>query len=66
MPVSVGNLPYEAVTSAEKARARRLEGKGLVLIHRELDSRILRVSGRNRLVAREIYYVTPIVKAEAA
>jgi hypothetical protein len=66
MTTSVGNLPYEAVTSAEKARARRLEGKGLVSIHRERDSRILRVSGRNRLVGREVYYVTPIVKSEAA
>jgi hypothetical protein len=53
MSVSVGNLPYEAVTSAEKASARRLEGQGLVRIHRELDS-------------REIYYVSPIVKSKVA
>lgn len=49
-----------ATTSAEKAKARRQEAKGLVRIDRELDTRILRVGGKPRLVAREIYYVTTL------
>lgn len=48
---------YTATTSAEKARARRLETKGAVRIHRELDTRILRVGGKPRLVSREVYNV---------
>jgi hypothetical protein len=48
---------YTATTSAEKAKARRLEAKGLVRISRELDTHILRVAGKPRLVAREIYNV---------
>lgn len=50
---------YTAATSAEKAKARRLEAKGLVRITRELDARVLRVSGKPRLVAREVYTVEP-------
>lgn len=51
---------YTATTSAEKAKARRLEAKGKVRIHRELDTRILRVGGKPRLVAREVYEVETI------
>ncbi len=61
--ISVGNMPYEAVTSNEKAKARRLEAKGLVRITPERDSRVLRVAGRNQLVGREVYYVEPLAKA---
>lgn len=50
---------YIAETSAEKAKARRLEAKGAVRIHRELDARVLRVNGKPRLVNREIYVVVP-------
>jgi hypothetical protein len=49
-----------ATTSAEKAKARRQEARGLVRIVRELDTRVLSVAGKPRLVAREIYYVTPL------
>lgn len=52
-------MTYEAATSAEKARAMRLEAKGLVRISRERDSRVLRINGKNRLVGREIFYVEP-------
>lgn len=51
---------YTAATSAEKARARRLEAKGDVRIYRELDTRILRVGGKPRLVAREVYNVEEV------
>lgn len=46
-----------AATAIEKAKARRLEAKGLVRLHAELDSRIIRVRGKPRLVSREIYQV---------
>lgn len=53
-----------ATTSAEKAKARRQEAKGLVRIVRELDTRILRVAGKPRLVAREIYHVTTLEQSQ--
>lgn len=53
---------YIAATSAEKAKAQRLCDKGLVRIHRELDSRVIRVAGKPRLVSREIYIVQPVEK----
>ena len=58
--ISVGNMPYHACTSSEKAKARRLEAKGLVKLTRELDSRVLRIRRRPTLVTREIFYVEPI------
>jgi hypothetical protein len=48
---------YFAETSSEKAKARRLEAKGDVRIFRQNGSRVLRVSGKNRMVNREIYLV---------
>ena len=56
---SVGNMPYYAVTSGEKAKARRLERRGLVTLTAERDSRVMTVSGKARLVGREILYVEP-------
>lgn len=54
-----------ATTSVEKAKARRQETRGLIRIVRELDTRVLIVSGRHRLVAREVYYCDPIEKQGA-
>lgn len=51
---------YFALTSDEKAKAQRLFDKGLVRIHREIDSRVLIVGGKHRLVNREIYVVQPV------
>lgn len=54
--------PYTASTSTEKARARRLAAQGLVKLTAELDSRVLRVGGKPRLVNREVLYVEPVLQ----
>lgn len=48
---------YIAATSNEKAKALRLEATGRAKIVRELDTRILYVGRKPRLVAREIFSV---------
>jgi hypothetical protein len=60
--VSVCNMPYTAVTSAEKAKARRLERNGRARVTREIDTHILKVRGKPRLYVREVYYVEPIIQ----